>query len=63
MYLFLLWSRRVYPAVRHKYFISAVRSPFCRIIEVSELHCRIKGSEELMFCIILILCFFEINLV
>jgi hypothetical protein len=25
---FLLWSRRVYPAVRRKYFISAVRSLF-----------------------------------
>jgi hypothetical protein len=60
--LFLLWLRRVYPAVRRKYFISAVRSLFFSHC-LYKFHCRVKGLEELTFLLILILCFFGLNLV
>jgi hypothetical protein len=57
IYLFLLWLKRVYPAVHRKYFISAVRSLFLSHC-LYKFHCRVKGLEELMFLLILILCFF-----
>jgi hypothetical protein len=47
---FLLWSRRVYPAVRRKYFISAVRDLFlshCLIVQISLPHKRVGRANVL----------------
>jgi hypothetical protein len=60
---FLLWLRSVYPAVRRKYFISAVRSLFlshCLIVQISLPYKRVGRANV---CKILILCFFVLNLV
>jgi hypothetical protein len=54
---FLLWSRRVYPAVRRKYFISAVRSLFlshCSSAQTS-LPYRIVGEANVLYCFNLVL--------
>jgi hypothetical protein len=45
-----LWSRSVYPAVRRKYFISAVRSLFlshCLSVQISLPYKRVGRADVL----------------
>jgi hypothetical protein len=56
---FLLWSRRVYPAVRRKYFISAVRSLFlshCLIVQISLPYKRVGRANVLYRFNLVLLC-------
>jgi hypothetical protein len=56
---FLLWLRRVYPAVRRKYFISAVRSLFlsqCLIVQISLPYKRVGKANVLYNFNLVLLC-------
>jgi hypothetical protein len=56
---FLLWSRRVHPAVRRKYFISAVRSLFlsrCLIVQISLPYKRVGRADVLYSFNLVLLC-------
>jgi hypothetical protein len=56
---FLLWSRRVYPAVRCKYLISAVRSLFlshCLIVQISLTYKRVGRANVLYNFNLVLLC-------
>jgi hypothetical protein len=56
---FLLWLRRVYPAVRRKNFISAVRSLFlshCLIVQISLSYKRVGRSDVLYNFNLVLLC-------
>jgi hypothetical protein len=49
---FLLWLRRVYPAVHRKYFISAVQSLFlthCLIVQISLLPYKGVGRPTVLY--------------
>jgi hypothetical protein len=56
---FLLWSRKGYPAVRRKYFISAVRNLFlslCLIVQISLPYKRMGRANFLYNFNLVLLC-------